>query len=117
MRRIIEGKVYDTATADWLANMDSLMGKSEDWLANMDSLVGKSDFRYWREDLYRTKKGAYFLVGKGKTMSHWAEHTGNGNEGGPGEGIRVLTEKEAREWVEKYANSQYERIFGAAEEA
>ena len=101
MRRIINGKLYDTETATPLASASSP--------------EGRSDYRYWAEDLYRSKRGAYFLHGRGGALSSWAESAG-GNTRTGGEGIRVLTDEQARAWVERYANSSYEAIFGPPEE-
>ena len=102
MKQVIEGKVYNTETADQLASATS--GGST------------SDFGYWRENFYRTKSGAYFIAGIGGPMSSWAEKCGQNSWTG-GSGIRAITEAEAKEWVEKYSNDDYETIFGATEEA
>ena len=50
MKKIIEGKVYDTETADCAA----------EW----SSPHTRSDFHYCEEGLYRTKKGTWFLAGE-----------------------------------------------------
>ena len=102
MRRVIDGKVYDTETAQKLAEASSGLSTS--------------DFHHWAETLYRTPKGAYFLSGGGGPMSRWSRSCGQNSWSG-GTGIRVLSEPEAREWVERYDNTQYETIFGATEEA
>lgn len=102
MLQIIDGKRYNTETAEHLAEA---RGGG-----------GCSDFHHWEEELYRTPKGVYFLAGSGGPMTSWSRRTADNMTAG-GEGIRVLTEAEAREWVERYANDEYERIFGAAEEA
>ena len=101
MKKVIEGKMYNTETATKLASY---------------SKGNRSDFRFWSESLYRTKSGVYFLAGSGGPMSHWCRQTEQ-NQWTGGEGIKALTEAEAREWVEQYANSQYEEIFGAVQEA
>lgn len=101
MKRIIDGKAYNTKTAEELASA---------------GYGCASDFNHWRETLYRTKNGAYFLAGVGGPRSQWAERAPDGGYGG-GRGISVLSEAEAREWVEKYNNAAYEDIFGAAPEA
>ena len=101
MKQIIEGKTYNTETANYLTNASSS--------------CGRSDFNYWDEDLYRTKRGTYFISGEGGPMSSWAESAGQNSWRG-GSGIRVLTESEAREWVERWANDEYEEIFGLPEE-
>jgi hypothetical protein len=102
MKQVIEGKTYNTETATCLAEASSN--------------CSTRDYNFWKETLYRTKNGAYFIAGEGGPMSSWSRSTGQ-NEWSGGSGIRVLTEAEAREWVERYANDEYEEIFGAAEEA
>ena len=104
MKQIIEGKSYNTEIASKLAS------------ARNPSAPYSNDFHYWSESLYRTKSGTYFLAGEGGPMSSWAEKTGQ-NEWSGGSGIRTKTEAEAREWVESWANDQYEAIFGPALEA
>jgi hypothetical protein len=102
MKAIIDGKSYNMLTATKLGEAASGLGNS--------------DFKHWYEELYRTKKGAYFLAGYGGPMTRWASACQGGGWSGS-KGIRVLTEQEAREWVERYENGQYEAIFGAVPEA
>lgn len=97
MRKVIDGKVYDTITAD-------LLGEAE-------SKAFKSDFNWWQEALYRTSRGAFFLSGEGYAGSSWAERVPGGARGA-GSGIRVLTEAEAKEWAERYLDvEEYEEIW------
>ena len=65
--------VYDTETAE-------VMG------SHAYSYYG--DPAGYEETLYRTKRGLYFVCGRGGSESPYAE----------GEDIRPLTEKEARAW-------------------
>jgi hypothetical protein len=102
MKQVIDGRTYNTETAIFLADAQ---GGGQ----------GRSDFRYWEESLYKTRKGAFFIDGSGGPLTHWSRKCGNETSGG--RGIRVLTEAEARVWVEEHANEKYEEIFGAAEEA
>jgi len=102
MKQIIEGKVYNTETAEELAGANAGLSTS--------------DFGHWREALYRTKKGAYFIAGGGGPRTRWAVAARGGGTGGSA-GIKAVSTDEAREWVEKYANDEYETIFGAAPEA
>ncbi len=85
MRKIIDGKRYDTETAQRIASAESS--------------CNPTDFGYWEETLYRTGKGAYFIHGEGGAMSRWSEPVGSNGRGG-GEGIMVLSDAEAREWCE-----------------
>jgi hypothetical protein len=88
MKRIIDGKRYDTDTATRIAAAESS--------------CNPGDFHYWAETLYMTKKGAFFMQGEGGALSRWSEPVGSNGRGG-GSGIRPMTETEAREWCE--ANS------------
>jgi hypothetical protein len=84
MKRIIDGKRYDTEKAEEIA-----------WNGSTE---GRSDFRYFSEYLYRTARGRWFLAGSGGPMTKYAETIGNGRTGG--DGIIPLSEDEAREWLE-----------------
>jgi hypothetical protein len=85
MKRIINGRVYDTDTATRIGNNESS--------------CGRSDFQYEDTDLWRTKKGAFFVAGEGGPLSRWARPSGsNGTFGGSG--IEALTTVEALEWAE-----------------
>ena len=37
-----------------------------------DSFSGYTNFRHWKEQLYRTRKGNFFLYGKGGPSSRYA---------------------------------------------
>ena len=84
MKRIINGKIYNTETATLIANWSNGMYRN--------------DFGYCYESLYVTKKGAYFVAGDGGALSRWSVSCGNGQVGGSG--IEALTEAEALEWCE-----------------
>ena len=84
MKRIINGKIYNTETATRIGNFSSD--------------CGPGDFRYQSTDLYRTKKGAFFIAGEGGALSRWSVSCGNGQRGGSG--IEALTSEEALQWCE-----------------
>jgi hypothetical protein len=84
MKRIINGKIYNTETADHIGNFGSD--------------CGPGDFRYEDTDLFRTKKGAWFICGEGGPLSRWSRPIGNGQSGGTG--IEAMTTAEALEWCE-----------------
>ena len=84
MKRIINGKVYNTETAEKVAFWDN------DLFAN--------DFGYMSEALYVTRKGNYFIHGKGGATSKYATHAYGGRMAG--ESIVAITEKDALEWCE-----------------
>jgi hypothetical protein len=101
MKKIINGKRYDTDTAKILGSA----GYSH-----------PGDFSYWYEALYRKKTGEFFLHGVGGAMSRYARRIGL-DEWTGGEEIRPLSPEEARKWIEKNLDvEEYEEIFGEVEE-
>ena len=65
MRKIINNKVYDTATATWIGLSDN--GHEYNALS------------YSGETLYRKRTGEYFLHGEGGPMTSYAVRTGSNN--------------------------------------
>ena len=103
MKKVIDGKIYNTETAEQLGSYWN--GKSE------------GDFQYVYEFLYRTKKGRFFLAGEGGAMSHYCRRCGD-NTWCEGKGIIPLEDNEAREWAESHWSTEdYIAIFGEPEEA
>lgn len=86
MKAIIDRKSYDTEKATCVAE-------------HLPAIPG-SDFRFFREYLYRTESGAWFLQGEGGALSHWSQATDDGGSG-YGEGIRPLSDDEALDWLER----------------
>ena len=84
MRKVIDGKVYDTAKAELVAEWDN-------------GYYG-NDFKRCEENLYRTPKGAWFVAGEGGPMSKYSRPVGNMTAGG--EGLAPLTDDEALQWLE-----------------
>lgn len=104
MKAIIEGKKYNTETAEALGEGGSRPG------------ISRGDFQWYEETLYRTKKGSFFLAGRGGAMTHYSRAIGGGSSGGSG--IQPLSVDGAREWAEHHLDTdEYEEIFGATEEA
>ncbi len=99
MKKIINGKKYDTDTAEYLVQYNSVYGSFEDY----------------KETLYRKRTGEFFLAGKGGPESKYRQRVGNGGWS-DGAGIIPLTQEEAKKWVEENANDRYEEIFGKVEE-
>mgnify|MGYP001198088724 CR=1 FL=1 len=100
MKRIINGKKYDTDTAKNLGSA----GYSH-----------PGDFSFWQETLYQKKTGEFFLHGVGGAMSKYACRTGP-DEWVGGEEIRPLTLEEARKWAEENLDAdEYEQAFGVIE--
>lgn len=97
MKKVIDRKVYNTETAELVA---------EYWNG-----LGTSDFRFLSEDLYRTRKGNYFLHGSGGAMTRYSESNGNSTWGI--ETIIPLIDEEAYEWLEENGyNEAIEKHFG-----
>lgn len=102
MKKIINGRVYDTNTAKGLGSYSN--GGS--W----------RDFSHVEETLYRKKTGEYFLHGEGGPMTRYAEATGQ-NQWSGGSRIMPMTYQEATQWAEKHLSAdEYEEIFGAVVE-
>lgn len=103
MKKVINGSVYNTETAKKLGSVEP---------AGYNS----TNFSYYREALYRTKSGKYFLHGEGHARSRYGEW--HGNTGGWGEQIRPYAPDEAREWAENNLTAdEYIEAFGEPEEA
>ena len=102
MKKIINGKVYDTATA---ASVGS-------WSFGN----GFRDFHYVHETLYRKKTGEFFLHGEGGARTQYAEHVDQNTWSG-GERIMPMSYAEAQKWAEEHLDGdEYEAIFGAVVE-
>lgn len=97
MKKIIDGKLYNTETARELGS---------------DSYSNPRDFHWWRETLYQKKTGEFFLHGEGGAATKYAETVGL-NEWSGGKRIMPLTYTEATEWAEKHLDADdYIKIFG-----
>lgn len=102
MKKIINGKVYDTETAKQLGA----------W----DNGLGGNDFGAVEETLYRKKTGEYFLYGWGGAGTRYAQPAGT-NFWRSGERIMPLSFAEAKAWAEeKLSGEKYEQIFGEVTE-
>ena len=102
MKKIINGKMYDTETAKELG-FDQNTGDTR-------------DFRWVCETLYRKRTGEFFLHGQGGPASKYAVSYGS-NEWGGGSKIIPLTWEAARKWAEEHLDAdEYEDIFGEVAE-
>lgn len=101
MKKIINGKKYDTSTA------------KEIGIASAN--CSYSDFSYWSEVLYQKKTGEFFIHGEGGANSKYSCY-----EGGMycwGESIVPISINDAKKWAEKYMTAEeYEELFGEVEE-
>ena len=98
MKRIIDGKRYDTETAERVTWVGSRSG------------ISRSDFTYWDAAIYRTPRGRWFLAGDGGPASIFAESVGNGTIGGSG--IIPISDGESLRYLEDVgATDALERFF------
>jgi hypothetical protein len=84
MKKIIEGKRYDTETAKLVASYENQ--------------YGRNDFNFYKGELYRTTKGNFFIVEESWCSSLCRR-------------LSKFSLEEAKEWVEARANSKYEDLF------
>lgn len=98
MKKIINGKVYDTDTATKLGV----------WWSSNDV----RSFSHCEETLYRKRTGEYFLHGEGGPMTQYARAVDTNSWSG-GERIMPMTYQEAQKWAEEHLDGdEYEAIFG-----
>lgn len=101
MKKIINRKLYDTATA-------AEIGRDGNG-------YNTSDFNCVLETLYRKRTGEYFLHGEGGARSRYASR--EGNMWGWGQQIIPLTYDEAQDWAEKHLTAdEYAEAFGMPDE-
>lgn len=102
MKKIINGKVYDTDTARELGI----------WTNTWDH----RSWTYEHESLYVKRTGEYFLFGEGGPQTKYAESTSDNHWRG-GEKIIPLSPEKAREWAgERLSADEYEAAFGLPDE-
>lgn len=95
MRKIIDGRRYDTERAKKMAGW---------W-------NGHTDFSTCQEELFRKKTGEYFLYGFGGPMSIYATPVDQNTRTG-GSAIRPLSYEEARAWAEERLDAdEYAELF------
>jgi hypothetical protein len=96
MKRIINGKVYDTDTSKYISRY---------------SVNTADSFDYFSEALYRKKTGEFFLLGEGGARTVYAVHTEGYNWRG-GSKIIPLSPGAARDWAEEHLSpDKYAEIF------
>lgn len=104
MRRIIDGRLYDTDTARQVGSTWHTDG------------FRRGDFHYYEEEMYRKRTGEYFLHGWGGAETKYAEPVGlTGLQGG--EGIVPIDQPTARQWAEDHLSvDEYIAAFGEPDE-
>lgn len=102
MKKIINGKLYDTSTAKKVGEYEPS--------------PYRSDFHFFCETLYQKKTGEFFLHGEGNAASKYSRSCGQ-NEWCGSEKIMPMTFKEAQEWAEEHLDGEdYCEIFGEPDE-
>jgi hypothetical protein len=86
MKQVMDGKFYDTSKANRICELAS-------------STQDRGNYGWHNTELYRTAKGRFFIAGKGGPRSIWAERIDNNSWRG-GDGMRAVTEDEARSYME-----------------
>lgn len=101
MKKIINGKLYNTDTAKRLGEWVNDITDNLNWVS---------------ETLYQKQRGEFFLHGEGGPRSKYAESIGQGNWSS-GEKIIPLSYDAAQEWAEEYLDANaYQAAFGPVEE-
>ena len=96
MKKIIDGKMYNTETAKELCS---------------DGFSNRGDFSYWKDILYVTKKGQYFFHGEGGPRSQYAENIGNNTTSGS-ESMWLVDDVIAREYIMENDVELATKLFG-----
>lgn len=99
MKRIINGKLYNTDTARFIGTAEH--GEP-------------GDIYYCVESLYRKKTGVFFLHGDGGSGTRYAVRSGA--NWAAGEEIIPISPDEARRWIEQNIPDKYEDVFGPVSE-
>ena len=96
MRKIINGKKYDTDTAKCIGCKNNIG-------CGNDKVLSSTDYFFWEICLYRKKTGEYF------TSYH--------ENARDKEVITPISEEEAMKWCENHLSvEEYEEIWGEVEE-
>lgn len=97
MKKIINNKLYDTATAKKLAEWDE---------------NGTDPLNYIAEALYRKKTGEFFVFGDGGANTKYAR-IGRLKVFEPGSAILPMSHEQAKEWaLDRLPKNEYDDIFG-----
>lgn len=101
MRKIINGKLYDTDTATYIGSREHGTPR---------------DFEYVSETLYQKKSGELFLYGEGGAMSRYSESCGSNSWKGSS---TIIPERDfdVKKWVSKHCDVEtYIKLFGPVTE-
>lgn len=101
MKKIINGKLYNTDTAKRLGEWANDITDNLHWVS---------------ETLYQKQRGEFFLHGEGGPSSKYAESIGQGSWSS-GEKIIPLSYDAAQAWAEEHLDANaYQATFGPVEE-
>jgi len=100
MRRSVDGKIYDTSTAEYICDISE--GRSGDF----DQVIG---------GLYVTKKGNFFIDGYGGATTRFKKLSRDKNGWVGSDATIPLSEEEARTYAEKFAPDEVEEYFEVEE--
>lgn len=96
MKKIIDGKMYNTETAKRVGYYDN---------------GAYGSFSHFEETLYRKRTGEFFLHGSGDANSRYRKYYGGYQEGS--EEIIPYTKEKAKKWMEQHASAEeYIKVFG-----
>lgn len=102
MKKVINGKAYDTKTAKEIAQWEN----EGSW----------RDFRHMEETLYQKRTGEFFIYGEGGPATKYAESEGENCWTG-GSKIIPLSWEAARKWAEEHLDAdKYAEIFEVEED-
>ena len=102
MKKVKNGKLYDTDTAKAVGSYEPS--------------PYKSDFNWFCETLYQKRSGEFFIHGEGNANSRYSRSCGQ-NEWCGGEKIIPLSYEKAKSWAEEHLDGdEYIKVFGEPEE-
>lgn len=102
MKKIINGKLYNTETAQEVASYST----NDSW----------RDFSHVEETLYKKRTGEYFLFGEGGPASKYARRV-ESNSWSSGSSIIPLSYDDAKQWAEDHLDADdYMKEFGPVAE-
>lgn len=102
MKKIINGKLYNTETAQEVSSYST----NDSW----------RDFSHVEETLYKKRTGEYFLFGEGGPASKYARRV-ESNSWGSGSTIIPLSYDDAKQWAEDHMDADdYMKEFGPVTE-
>ena len=102
MKKIINGKLYNTDTARQVGT----------WSNSADC----SDLSWVEESLYQKKTGEFFLHGQGGPNTRYAQQL-ESSHWTSGETISLISYESAQKWAEEHLTAdQYQAVFGEISE-